>query len=90
MSILCIQNRLFGMKEIIGNLVVTDLQEYVEKSALPLTTHDQSISEAVNDFSKTIPYNFNHIRKSVIDAYEGSFPPKTNFHRDFFFLFQKL
>ena len=90
MSILCIQNRLFGMKEIIGNLVVTDLQEYVEKSSLPLTTHDQSISEAVNDFSKTIPYNFNHIRKSVIDAYEGSFPLKTNFHRDFFFLFQKL
>lgn len=60
------------MKQIVGNLVVTDLQKYLDKPLLSNTLSNQSIADAVNEFSKRIPYDFNRVRKSVIDAYEGT------------------
>jgi hypothetical protein len=59
------------MKEIVGNLVVTDIQKYLEKLSDPLTSRNESVANAINEFSKTIPYDFNRVRRSVIDAYEG-------------------
>ncbi|CAF1400273.1 unnamed protein product [Rotaria magnacalcarata] len=73
LSILCVQTRLFGMKEVVGNLVVTNLQKYVRKPARSLLKTDHDIAEAVNELSKRIPYDFNRVRRSVIDAYEGLF-----------------
>jgi hypothetical protein len=61
------------MKEIVGNLVVTDLQKYLEKPHLPLTPNNESVTDAINEFSKRIPHDFNRVRRSVIDAYEGLF-----------------
>jgi len=61
------------MKEIVGNLVVTDLQKYLQKPVLPLTPNHESIADQVNEFSKSIPYDFNRVRRSVIDAYDGIF-----------------
>ena len=72
MSILCVQNNLFGMKQSVGNLVVTDLQKYLEKPPVSNTLNNQLVADAVNEFSKRIPYDFNRVRKSVIDAYEGT------------------
>ncbi|CAF1186321.1 unnamed protein product [Rotaria sordida] len=72
LSILCVQHRLFGMKEIIGNLVVTNLQKYLEKPTHLSTSSGQAIADAVNELSKRIPFNFNRVRKSVIDAYEAA------------------
>ncbi|CAF3968536.1 unnamed protein product, partial [Rotaria sordida] len=72
LSILCVQHRLFGMKEIIGNLVVTNLQKYLEKPTHLSTSSGQAIADAVNELSKIIPFNFNRVRKSVIDAYEAA------------------
>jgi hypothetical protein len=59
------------MKEIVGNLVVTDLQNYLHKSDHPLAPNNESIANEVNGLSQTIPYDFNRVRSSVIDAYEG-------------------
>ncbi|CAF3716683.1 unnamed protein product [Rotaria sordida] len=72
LSILCVQHRLFGMKEIIGNLVVTNLQKYLEKPTHLSTSSGQAIADAVNELSKRIPFNFNRVRKSIIDAYEAA------------------
>ncbi|CAF3109617.1 unnamed protein product [Rotaria sp. Silwood2] len=72
LSILCVQHRLFGMKEIVGNLVVTNLQKYLEKSIHRSISNDQAAADAVNELSKKIPYNFNRVRRSVIDAYEAA------------------
>ncbi|CAF1244784.1 unnamed protein product [Rotaria sordida] len=71
LSISCVQHRLFGMKEPVGNLVVTDLQKYLEKPRVPLTSNDEALAEAVNELSKRLPYDFNRVRRSVIDAYEA-------------------
>lgn len=73
MSILCVQNRLFGMKEVVGNLVVTDLQKYLLKPLLPSTSNNQSFADVVIEASKIKSYDFNRVRKSVIDAYEGRY-----------------
>ncbi|CAF2442501.1 unnamed protein product [Rotaria sp. Silwood2] len=72
LSILCVQHRLFGMKEVVGNLVVTNLQKYLEKPIEPLSSGGQAVADAVNELSKRIPYNFNRVRRSVIDAYEAT------------------
>ncbi|CAF4767027.1 unnamed protein product [Rotaria sp. Silwood1] len=72
LSILCVQNRLFGMKEIVGTLVVTDLQKYLEKPIQPLTEVDQALTDTVNESSKKVPFNFKRVRRSVIDAYEAA------------------
>ncbi|UJR24822.1 hypothetical protein I4U23_006197 [Adineta vaga] len=68
LSIHCVQHRLFGMKEIVGNLVVTDLQKYLEipEVSLPLK------NEEPNKLTRTISYDFNRVRKSVVDAYEAA------------------
>ena len=58
-SINCIQNRYFGMKEVIGNLVITNLPKYLEKS------NDQSATD------KSIQYDSKRVRRSIVDAYEG-------------------
>ncbi|CAF3469754.1 unnamed protein product [Rotaria socialis] len=71
LSILCVQTRLFGMKEVVGNLVVTNLQKYVRKPAHSLLKIDQDMAAAVNELSKRISYDFNRVRRSVIDAYEA-------------------
>ncbi|CAF3990497.1 unnamed protein product, partial [Rotaria sordida] len=71
LSIRCVQCRLFGMKEIVGNLVVTNLQKYLEKPIRLSTPTGQAGTDSVNELSKRIPYDFNHVRKSVTDAYEA-------------------
>jgi hypothetical protein len=59
------------MKEVVGNLVVTDLQKYLEKPPdLPSATNEP-LADAVNELSKRISYDFNRVRRSIIDAYEG-------------------
>lgn len=73
MSILCVQNRFFGMKEIVGNLVVTDLQKYLQKPLLPITPNDPSITPDANAPVQPISYDFNRIRLSIVDAYHGMF-----------------
>ena len=59
------QNRLFGMKEVIGNFVLTNLPKYLKKS------NDESNADGIEQSSKTMSTDFNRVRKSVIDAYEG-------------------
>lgn len=51
--------------------MVTNLQKYIEAPVNSLTKTDQNLAEAINELSKRIPYNFNRVRRSVIDAYEG-------------------
>lgn len=58
------------MKEPVGNLVVTDLQKYLEKSKIQSSANNQVLNDSINEFSRS-PYEFNRIRPSVIDAYEG-------------------
>ena len=60
------------MKEVVGNLVVTDLQKYLEKSQDPPSATNESLADAVNELSKRISYDFNRVRRSIIDAYEGN------------------
>ncbi len=59
------------MKEVVGSLVVTDIQKYLEKLPDPLTSTNETVANAINEFSKRIPYDLNRVRRSVIDAYEG-------------------
>ena len=61
------------MKEIVGNLVVTDLQKYLEKSP---TTSIENLMDSNETSSKAMPYNFHRVRRSIIDAYEGDFNVK--------------
>ena len=72
LSIHCVQNHLFGMKEIVGNLVVTDIQKYLEKPSNSSPPSNEALAEAVNELSKRISHDLNHVRRSIIDAYEGS------------------
>ncbi|CAF3351971.1 unnamed protein product [Rotaria sp. Silwood1] len=72
LSISCVQHRLFGMKEPVGNLVVTDLQKYLEKPNIPSISNNTSETESVNEISKRIPYDLSRIRRSVYDAYEAT------------------
>ncbi|CAF1117580.1 unnamed protein product [Adineta ricciae] len=69
LSIHCVQHRLFGMKEIVGNLVVTDLQKYLETPKNYLRFKSEEFGEPS---SNRIWYDFNRVRKSVIDAYEAA------------------
>jgi hypothetical protein len=62
------------MKEVVGNLVVTDLQKYLLKP-LPSPSR-QSFADVANEVSKQKSYDFNRVRKSVVDAYEGIFSIK--------------
>jgi hypothetical protein len=59
------------MQEVVGNLVVTDLRKFLEKPLRPLSSTTEALVDAVNELTKIIPYDFNRIRKSVVDAYEG-------------------
>lgn len=61
------------MKEIVGNLVVTDLQKYLEKPLTPLTASNEMLADARNELSKKISFDFQRVRRSIIDAYEGNF-----------------
>ncbi len=70
-SIYCVQTRFFGLKEVVGNLVVTNIQQYIEKPSDSLSPDDEATADAVNKFAKNIPQNFNRIRRSIVDAYEG-------------------
>ena len=60
------------MKEVVGNLVVTDLQKYLERCPDPPSATNESLADAVNELSKRISYDFNRVRRSIIDAYEGN------------------
>jgi hypothetical protein len=71
LSIRCIQNRLFGQTETVGNLVVTDIQKYFEKPLVRLTSDNEEKDESDKEPSKPITYDFNRVRQSVIDAYQG-------------------
>lgn len=75
LSILCVQNRLFGLKEIVGNLVVTDLRRYIERAHDHLTG-DEELANAMNELSKTVAYDFNRVRRSIVDAYEAALAAK--------------
>ena len=52
------------MTEVVGNLVVTDLQKYLLSSSI------------VPEVSKNVTYDFNRVRRSVIDAYEATLTSK--------------
>ena len=39
----------------------------------PITANSEALANAINELSKMIPYDFNRVRKSVVDAYEGIF-----------------
>jgi hypothetical protein len=64
------------MKEVVGNLVVTDLQKYLQKP-FPSPSR-QSFADVVNEVSKRKSYDFNRVRKSVVDAYEGIYLNKNS------------
>ncbi|CAF1313663.1 unnamed protein product [Adineta steineri] len=76
LSILCIQNRLFGQKEVVGNLVVTDLQKFIEKQHGHLSPGNEALADAINEITKMMPYDFNRVRKSIVDAYEAALASK--------------
>ncbi len=67
------QNRYFGMKEVVGNLVVTDLQKYLPVHHFLSTSNNGSIDDETKESKKLLSYDFNRVRRSVIDAYEGIF-----------------
>ena len=70
------------MKEIVGNLVVTDLQKYLEKPSIPLTSQNEMLVDTINEVSKRISYDQNRVRRSIIDAYEAVLADKNpNFAR---------
>ena len=60
------------MKEVVGNLVVTDLQKYLEKPSTALTGSNEMLADARNELSKKISFDFQRVRRSIIDAYEGN------------------
>ena len=60
------------MKEIVGNLVVTDLQKFLDRPSKQLSPTEEALANAINEMSKTMPYDFNRVRKSIVDAYDGS------------------
>ncbi|CAF2056570.1 unnamed protein product [Rotaria magnacalcarata] len=78
LSICCVQHCLFGMKEPLGNLVVTDLQKYLEKTKFLSSPNNEIAADAINELSKRLPYEFNRVRRSVIDAYEAALASKDN------------
>ena len=59
------------MKEVVGNLVVTNLEKYLPLPSIQKTAEQEELGKAVNELSKRLPYQFNRVRRSVIDAYEG-------------------
>lgn len=70
LSILCVQKNVFGKDEIIGNLVVTNLQKYIESpifSDLPTNNTDDVVKKLIGQVS----YDFNRVRRSLFDAYYG-------------------
>lgn len=56
------------MKEIVGNLVVTDLRKYLESCRR--CSNDDSNERVTENFDR-INYNFKNVRGSIIDAYQG-------------------
>ncbi|CAF4451127.1 unnamed protein product [Rotaria sp. Silwood2] len=78
LSICCVQHRLFGMKEPVGNLVVTDLQKYIEKPNITSTSNNAADTDTVNEISKRRPADLHHIRRSVYDAYEATLTTKND------------
>jgi hypothetical protein len=61
------------MKEVVGNLVVTNLQKYLPANHFLSTPNHESTDDKAKEPKKLLPYDFNRIRRSVIDAYEGIF-----------------
>ena len=59
------------MKEIVGNLVMTNLQNYLEKPWIGFSSENEFLSETMNELSKRIPSNHHRVRRSIIDAYEA-------------------
>ena len=53
------------MTEVVGNLVVTDLQKYIE------TLPSVKTGEGTDD--EATPYNFSRVRRSAVDAYDGKY-----------------
>jgi len=76
LSILCVQQRYFGMTEIVGNLVVTDLQKYIEGISLPVKEENEDGIDGVKEVTRTVPHNFNRVPKEVIEAYEAALTAK--------------
>ena len=56
----------------IGTLVIADLPKYLDKSNESSSTADQSDRNLADESLKTISYDFNRVRRSVVDAYEGT------------------
>jgi hypothetical protein len=59
------------MTEVVGNLVVTDLQKYIETKPAVKTEEDED--DEAKELSKPISYDFNRVRRSLVDAYEGKY-----------------
>lgn len=62
LTITCIQHRYFGMSEVIGNLVVTDITKFIEVSKKDPSTENQ----------KQNPFAYTKLRKSIVDAYHSN------------------
>ena len=45
------------MKEVVENLVVTDLQKYLEKPSTPLTGSSEMLADARHELSKKISFD---------------------------------
>ncbi|CAF1333357.1 unnamed protein product, partial [Rotaria sordida] len=68
LSILCVQCRPFGMKEVVGNLVVTNLRTYLEKPISLSTSTGQAPTNSVNKSSKRISNADRDSQVSIIHA----------------------
>lgn len=70
---------MFGREEIVGNLVVTDLKKYLEKLSDYINfdeeqneeDNENKIEETDIPATKPLTYDFNRVRQSVFDAYQG-------------------
>lgn len=70
---------MFGREEVVGNLVVTDLKKYLEKPPITIKPDEENNAtgnaDGMKDVDKAavkpVTYDFNRVRQSVVDAYQG-------------------
>ena len=58
------------MKEVVGNLVITDIQKYLDKVHVS-SGIGAALARAIHELPSAASYNFGRVRQSVIEAYEG-------------------
>jgi hypothetical protein len=58
------------MKEVVGNLVITDIQKYLDKP-FNASSIGAALANAIGDLGKNMTYDYSRVRRSIVDAYEG-------------------